>query len=106
LKEALTSGPFSMVGALLASSGLKKLKTRMDPNSVNGGVFLGLNGLVIKSHGGTNATGFASAMEVALKLAASSYMAEVQANLTRLVEARKSETRSSDPAQSLSVQEA
>jgi phosphate acyltransferase len=95
LKEALTSGPFSMLGALLASAGLKKLKNRMDPNGLNGGVFLGLNGLVVKSHGGTNAKGFSSAMDIASRLAASSYMAEVQANLNRLVAARAQEQSAS-----------
>lgn len=91
LKEALTSGPFSILGAVLASASLKRLKDRMDPNGLNGGVFLGLNGLVVKSHGGTNSKGFATAMEIAAKLAASSYTLEVQANLKRLVDARATE---------------
>ncbi len=91
LKEALTSGPFSMLGAMLAYGGLKKLKDRMDPSSLNGGVFLGLNGLVVKSHGGTNAKGFSTAMGIAARLAASSYTAQVQANLKRLIAARASE---------------
>lgn len=97
LKEALTSGPFSILGALLASAGLKKLKTRMDPNSLNGGVFLGLNGLVVKSHGGTNAQGFASALDIASRLTASSYMSEVQSNLNRLIQAREQERLTSLP---------
>jgi phosphate acyltransferase len=91
LKEALTSGPFSIIGALLASAGLKRLKDRMDPSSMNGGVFLGLNGLVVKSHGGTNAKGFATAMGIASRLASSNYTVEVQANLNRLVAARANE---------------
>lgn len=91
VKEALTSGPFSMLGALLASAGLKRLKDRMDPSSVNGGVFLGLNGLVVKSHGGTDPKGFATAMTIAARLATSAYKSEVQANLRRLIEARAAE---------------
>jgi glycerol-3-phosphate acyltransferase PlsX len=91
VKEALTSGPFSMLGALLASAGLKRLKDRMDPSSVNGGVFLGLNGLVVKSHGGTDPKGFATAMGIAARLATSAYKSEVQANLRRLIEARAAE---------------
>jgi phosphate acyltransferase len=98
LKEALTSGPFSMLGALLASKGLKRLKDRMDPSSLNGGVFLGLNGLVIKSHGSTNPKGFMTAMEIAAKLASSSYSSEVQANLTRLIQARAAEKATIPPA--------
>ncbi|GIU67984.1 phosphate acyltransferase PlsX [Candidatus Phycosocius spiralis] len=88
LKEALTSGPLSVLGALLASAGLKRLKHRMDPSSSNGGVFLGLNGLVIKSHGGTDARGFANALRVAARLAASSYITQVSDNLKRLSAAR------------------
>lgn len=88
LKEALTSSPLAMAGALLASSGLKKLKNRMDPSNSNGGVFLGLNGLVIKSHGGTDARGFANAMAVGARLASSSYMTQVADNLMRLSAAR------------------
>jgi glycerol-3-phosphate acyltransferase PlsX len=77
-----------MLGALLAASGLKSLKSRMDPSSSNGGVFLGLNGLVIKSHGGTDARGFANAMRVAARLAASSYMTQVGESLLALNDAR------------------
>jgi phosphate acyltransferase len=95
LKEALTSGPFSMLGALLASAGLKRLKDRMDPSSLNGGVFLGLNGLVVKSHGGTNPKGFATAMGIASRLSASNYTMEVQANLKRLIAARAIEKSTS-----------
>lgn len=97
LKEALTSGPFSMLGALLASGGLKRLKDRMDPSSLNGGVFLGLNGLVVKSHGGTNPKGFATAMGIASRLASSNYTIEVQANLKRLVAARAEEKSVTPP---------
>lgn len=52
VREALTSGVISKVGAALASSGLKRLRERMDPSNVNGGVLLGLNGVVVKSHAG------------------------------------------------------
>ena len=46
------------------------LRDKMDPRKVNGGVFLGLDGVVIKSHGGTDALGFASAIDVAYDMAA------------------------------------
>ena len=94
IKEALTSGPFSMLGAIFASAGLKRLKDRMDPSNLNGGVFLGLNGLVVKSHGGTNPKGFATALGIAARLAASNYTTEVQANLQRLITARSTEKSS------------
>lgn len=83
VREALTSGVISKVGAALASSGLKRLKERMDPSNVNGGVLLGLNGVVVKSHGGTDADGYATAVRLAADLAASRYMEEVAAGLSR-----------------------
>jgi glycerol-3-phosphate acyltransferase PlsX len=89
LKEALTSGPFAKAGAVIASRALRKLKDRMDPRSVNGGVFLGLNGLVVKSHGGTDGPGFAAALNVAVRMAQSHFREEVQANLARLAAAQQ-----------------
>jgi phosphate acyltransferase len=97
LKEALTSGPLAMAGAMLARNGLMKLKDRMDPRSVNGGVFLGLNGLVVKSHGGTDGKGFASALGVAVRLAQSHYRQEVAGTLARLA-ARRAAADQPEPA--------
>ena len=53
------------LGYLLAKPAFLRLRDKMDPRKINGAVFLGLNGLVIKSHGGTDAEGFASAVELA-----------------------------------------
>lgn len=83
VREALTSGVISKMGAALASSGLKRLREKMDPSNVNGGVLLGLNGVVVKSHGGTDAEGYATAVALAADLAASRYMEEVAAGLRR-----------------------
>ena len=83
VRDALTSGVVSKMGAALAGSGLRKLRDRMNPSSVNGGVLLGLNGVVVKSHGGTDAEGFATALDLAANLASSQYMAEVAAGLKR-----------------------
>lgn len=84
LREALTGGPFARLGALLAYPSLQKLKAKMDPGRVNGGVFLGLNGLVVKSHGSADAGSFASAVRVALSMARSSYRDEIVAKLAKL----------------------
>ncbi len=83
VKDALTSSPMSKVGALLASTGLNKLKDQMNPSKVNGGVLLGLNGVSVKSHGGTDAVGYATAVDLAADLASSHYMEEVATGLTR-----------------------
>ena len=73
LREAFNSGPLAMLGALLARGALKGLSTRIDPRRVNGGVFLGLNGTVVKSHGSADATGVAAAIALAAKLGQSGY---------------------------------
>lgn len=83
VKEALTQSVVTKAGALIAKSGLKSLKQRMNPSNVNGGVLLGLNGVVVKSHGGTDADGFATALQLAADLAESNYMIEVANNLAR-----------------------
>ncbi len=68
-REAFKATPFARLGALLAYRQIKSLVTRTDPRHVNGGVFLGLNGTVIKSHGSADATGIAAAVNLAFDLA-------------------------------------
>jgi len=85
LKEALKSGPLSTLGALLAMPALRKFQAKMDPRKVNGAVFLGLNGVVVKSHGGTDAIGFEQAISVAAGMGESHFRTEVEDNLKRLV---------------------
>lgn len=73
LRESLKSSVLSMLGALLSKRSLDRLSQRVDPRRVNGGVFLGLNGTVVKSHGSADATGVAAAIRLAAKLAQSGY---------------------------------
>ncbi|MNI63801.1 Phosphate acyltransferase [compost metagenome] len=87
LKEALTSGVTAKLGALIAMPALKKMARRIDPSSVNGGPLLGLNGIVVKSHGGATAEGYANAIRVAVELARSDYLTKVSANFARLAAA-------------------
>jgi glycerol-3-phosphate acyltransferase PlsX len=87
LKDAFKSGPIAMLGAALAMPALKQFRSKMDPRKVNGGVFIGLNGVVVKSHGGTDAVGFAQAIKVAAGMGESSFRAEVEENLRRLAPA-------------------
>ena len=84
VREALTGSLASKVGAALAQSGLNNLREQMNPSNVNGGVLLGLGGVSVKSHGGTDGRGFARACEVAADLATSHYRDEVAANLDRI----------------------
>ena len=57
------------IGYLFARRAFDALREKMDPRKANGGVFLGLDGVVIKSHGGTDALGFASAIDIAHDMA-------------------------------------
>lgn len=69
LREAFKSSLASRLGYLLARRALNKLRARLDPRRYNGAMFLGLNGVVVKSHGGTDAFGFANAIGVAVDMA-------------------------------------
>ena len=84
LKETLTSSLWAKMGALSAAPALQRMKSRIDPRTINGGPLLGLNGIVVKSHGGTDAVGFANALKVAVDLARSDYAAEIARNMERL----------------------
>ena len=64
LKSAMSKTLFSKLGYILARDAFATLSEKMDPRKSNGGVFLGLNGIVIKSHGGTDAEGFAYAVDI------------------------------------------
>lgn len=68
LRGALRSTWMSKIGAAFASGAFRILRAKMDPRSVNGGVFLGLNGVVVKSHGGADGFGFAAAVDLAADL--------------------------------------
>ncbi len=69
LRAAMARTWAARLGYLFARSAFRMLREKMDPSKVNGGVFLGLNGVVIKSHGGTDAEGFASAIDLAREMA-------------------------------------
>jgi len=84
LKEALTSSLQAKAGALIAMPALRAMARKIDPSAINGGPLLGLNGIVVKSHGGADAKGFGNAIRIAVDLARSDYMKTVSANLGRL----------------------
>ena len=85
MKEALTSSLQARLGALIALPALRQMRQRIDPSAINGGPLLGLNGIVVKSHGGADAKGFGNAIRVAVELARSDYMTKVGSSLQRLV---------------------
>ncbi len=81
LRQAFNKTPLSKIAALLAMTSLKRLSRRIDPRRVNGGVFLGLNGTVVKSHGSADATGIAAALGLAHQLAASGFAEKLAARV-------------------------
>jgi glycerol-3-phosphate acyltransferase PlsX len=68
LKRSLKRSLMGRLGAFIASGALGALRRRLDPRAANGGIFLGLKGVVVKSHGGTDAIGFASAIDMAISV--------------------------------------
>jgi len=87
LRRGFSSGPFARLGAAIASQALRRMAERFDPSTINGGPFLGLNGIVVKSHGGADARGFATAIGLAADLARSDFVAQIDRNLTQLTAA-------------------
>lgn len=81
LKEAFANSIMSKIAALLAMTSLKRLQKRIDPRRVNGGVFLGLNGMVVKSHGSADATGVSAAIKLAFQLAQSGFQDRLAARV-------------------------
>ncbi len=81
LQSALSDSLMSKIGYLFAKPALLGLKNHLDPNNHNGAVFMGLNGLVIKSHGGASAAGFASAIGVAVDMAANDLAGKITEDL-------------------------
>jgi phosphate acyltransferase len=93
LRDAMRSSLGSRIGYLFARAAFDKLREKLDPRRSNGGVFLGLNGIVIKSHGGTDAEGFAAAIELGYDVVRDELLAKITAALGRRV--------SSEPQQAL-----
>jgi len=81
LKDAMNRTALARLGYLLASGAFKALKEKMDPRRSNGGVFLGLNGIVIKSHGGADAEGFASAVGLGYEMVRNGLLEKIVADL-------------------------
>jgi glycerol-3-phosphate acyltransferase PlsX len=80
LRQALKRSLVSKLGAVMASGALQTLRRKLDPRTQNGGVFLGLNGIVVKSHGGADAVGFASAVDTAIDMARADINARISAD--------------------------
>jgi glycerol-3-phosphate acyltransferase PlsX len=77
LKSAISQSLWSKIGYVLARPAFRMLREKMDPRKSNGGVFLGLNGVVIKSHGGTDPEGFAAAVDMGYNMVRHELLAKI-----------------------------
>jgi glycerol-3-phosphate acyltransferase PlsX len=84
LRGSFRSSLLARLGYLLAQPALKTLRVRTDPRRYNGAIFLGLNGVVVKSHGGTDAFGFANAIGVAVDMVMHGAIEKISDDFTRL----------------------
>lgn len=83
LRNEIQRSWLSRLGYLFARNAFQALRDKMDPNKSNGGVLLGLNGLVVKSHGGINAEGFAYAIDVGYEMAKFDLLNKINQMLNR-----------------------
>lgn len=81
LREAFAYSVLSRLASVLAYTSLRRLRKKIDPRRVNGGVFLGLNGTVVKSHGSADPTGVSAAIKLAFQLAQSGFSERLAARL-------------------------
>ena len=84
LREAFKFSPLSRLASLLAYTSLRRLRKKIDPRRVNGGVFLGLNGTVVKSHGSADSTGVSAAIRLAARLAEIQFTDKLAARVAAL----------------------
>ena len=81
LKNALTGNLFTKISLIFSYFSLKKFKEKLDPRKYNGAILLGLNGPVVKSHGGTDALGFYHSIDLCYKIVKGELMREIKKNL-------------------------
>ena len=81
LKQTLSENLFTKISLLFSYFSLKKFKEKLDPRKYNGAIFLGLNGPVVKSHGGTDALGFCNSIELCYKIIKGDLMTKIKKNL-------------------------
>ncbi|RTM01685.1 phosphate acyltransferase PlsX [Ancylobacter rudongensis] len=81
LRGAISRSFMAKIGYLFARGAFRALRDKLDPRKSNGGVFLGLNGVVIKSHGGTDAEGFASAVDIGYDMVRYQLLSRIEAGM-------------------------
>jgi len=84
LRETFRTSLMAKIGYLMARPAINSLRTRVDPRRYNGAIFLGLNGIAVKSHGGTDAIGFANAIGVAVDMVDHAATEKIKEDFARL----------------------
>ena len=84
LKKSLTQNFFSKISLFFSFFALKSFKSKLDPRKYNGAIFLGLNGPVVKSHGGTDAVGFYHSIDLCYRMVKGNLLEEIRSNLSHL----------------------
>ena len=84
LKKSLTENIFSKISTIFSYFSLKKFKSKLDPRKYNGAIFLGLNGPVVKSHGGTDALGFYYSIDLCYRIIKGNLMEQIKNNLNQI----------------------
>ena len=84
LKKSLTENILTKISLIFSYFALKKFKNRLDPRKYNGAIFLGLNGPVVKSHGGTDAIGFYHSIDLCYKIVKGNLLDQIRNNLNHL----------------------
>ena len=84
LKKSLTKNFITKISLIFSYFSLKKFKEKLDPRKYNGAIFLGLNGPVVKSHGGTDALGFYYSIDLCYKIIKGNLMSQIKNNLNHL----------------------
>ena len=84
LKESLSENIFAKLSIIFSYFSLKKFKSKLDPRKYNGAIFLGLNGPVVKSHGGTDAIGFYYSIDLCYRIIKGNLMHQIKNNLSHL----------------------
>ena len=84
-EDSIRGDPLAWLGGLIAFFALRRFRRKVDPRLYNGGVFLGLNGLCVKSHGGCDALAFSSAVNLSIELARHGYVEKVTRDINDLI---------------------
>lgn len=94
LRAAMSHSLLAKIGFWIARDALQRLRATMDPRHMNGGVFLGLEGIVIKSHGGADAVGFAGAIDIGFNMVRHELLGKIRRSIVPLQETRARATAS------------